>query len=283
MSLSVYFGNPLCNCNAKYLKISRNEKSNHPGVVGSATRRRSEKISFQPTTLPLLLKFWKFRNSILPWTAGSVHVKDFFSAKIQVNSRICIQKELKSLLFLYIFNIKLFCLYIFLVCCVVVLQVVVVHKLHQTASNSIFNSIFMSQQVYLIQFNFRYHDMFATHLIFFVSFIAVGYATTGVDVSQRTSLSSWQCVRNYGYEFAIVRVYQSNGVCDTNGPSNINDAWNAGFKHVDGYIFPCYSCGNPGGQVDAKHCECLKLFFYIFLLFFCYRLMPRLITSHRTV
>ena len=21
--------------------------------------------------------------------------------------------------------------------------------------------------------------------------------------------------------------------------------------HVDGYIFPCYSCGNPAGQMDA--------------------------------
>jgi hypothetical protein len=58
-------------------------------------------------------------------------------------------------------------------------------------------------------------------------------------------------VRDYGYEFAIIRVYQSIGIPDPNGPANINDAWNAGMAHVDGYIFPCYSCGNPAGQMDA--------------------------------
>lgn len=91
--------------------------------------------------------------------------------------------------------------------------------------------------------------MLTSLVIFLFSFFVVGFATIGVDVSQRTSLSSWQCARNYGYEFAVVRVYQSYGVCDPNGPLNINDAWTAGFKNVDGYIFPCYSCGNPAGQV----------------------------------
>jgi hypothetical protein len=86
-------------------------------------------------------------------------------------------------------------------------------------------------------------------IVLVLAFVAVALATTGVDVSQRTSLSSWQCVHNYGYSFAIVRVYCSNGSPDSNGPANINDAWNAGFAHVDGYIFPCYSCGNPAGQV----------------------------------
>jgi hypothetical protein len=87
-----------------------------------------------------------------------------------------------------------------------------------------------------------------TILVLF-AFIAVAFATTGVDVSARTYLSSWQCVRNYGYEFAIIRVYCSYGAPDSNGPANINDAWNAGMAHVDGYIFPCYSCGNPAKQV----------------------------------
>ncbi len=92
-----------------------------------------------------------------------------------------------------------------------------------------------------------------------LAFIAVALATTGVDVSQRTYLSSWQCVRNYGYEFAIIRVYQSNGRCDPNGPANIYDAWNAGMAHVDGYIFPCYSCGNPAQQVSSNFSLCLNL------------------------
>lgn len=98
-------------------------------------------------------------------------------------------------------------------------------------------------------------------MMFFVVCLAAlstALATVGVDVSQRTYLSNWQCVKNYGYDFAIIRVYQSNGACDPNGPANINDAWNAGMAHVDGYIFPCYSCGNPAGQV-------IKLFMFIYL------------------
>ncbi len=91
--------------------------------------------------------------------------------------------------------------------------------------------------------------MFSIFLIF--AFFAVAFATTGVDVSQRTYLSSWQCIKGYGYDFAVIRVYQSFGQCDPNGPANINDAWSAGMSHVDGYVFPCYSCGNPAKQVKS--------------------------------
>lgn len=86
----------------------------------------------------------------------------------------------------------------------------------------------------------------------FVAFLAalgVALATTGVDVSQLTSSSSWSCAKNYGYNFACVRVYKSSGAVDSNGPTNINNAWKAGMAHVDGYIFPCYSCGDAAGQV----------------------------------
>jgi hypothetical protein len=34
------------------------------------------------------------------------------------------------------------------------------------------------------------------------------------------------------------------------GPYSINDAWSGGMSYVDGYIFPCYSCGNPAKQMD---------------------------------
>jgi hypothetical protein len=53
-----------------------------------------------------------------------------------------------------------------------------------------------------------------------------------------------------GESFAIVRVYQSSGHPDSNGPASINDAWAGGMSYVDGYIFPCYSCGNPAQQMD---------------------------------
>lgn len=88
-------------------------------------------------------------------------------------------------------------------------------------------------------------------LVILLVSVAVALATVGIDVSQRTYVSNFQCFLNYGYNFAIIRVYQSYGAPDPNGPATINDAWNAGMAHVDGYIFPCYSCGNPAGQMDA--------------------------------
>lgn len=84
------------------------------------------------------------------------------------------------------------------------------------------------------------------------SLFSSAVATVGVDLSQATSLSSLQCVKNYGYDFVIARVYCSTGNPDSNGPNNINNAWAAGMSHVDGYIFPCYSCGNPAKQVSKK-------------------------------
>ena len=70
-------------------------------------------------------------------------------------------------------------------------------------------------------------------------------------MSQSTSVSSFQCLKSNSYHFAIVRVYKSSGAVDTNGPKTINNAWAGGMSNVDGYIFPCYSCGNPAGQMDA--------------------------------
>jgi hypothetical protein len=93
--------------------------------------------------------------------------------------------------------------------------------------------------------------MFATSLALAAGLLGTAAASTvGVDLSQATSLSSLQCVHDYGYDFVIARVYCSTGKPDSNGPSNINNAWNAGMAHVDGYIFPCFSCGNPAKQMD---------------------------------
>lgn len=79
---------------------------------------------------------------------------------------------------------------------------------------------------------------------------ALVVATYGVDVSTRVNKDSWSCLKtNHGVSFAIVRVYCSSGKVDSNGAATINDARAAGIKYVDGYIFPCYSCGNPAKQV----------------------------------
>lgn len=64
--------------------------------------------------------------------------------------------------------------------------------------------------------------------------LGVAGATGGVDVSQRTYKDNWSCMVSNGKSFGIVRVYQSNGKPDPNGPSTINDAWAGGMSYVDG-------------------------------------------------
>ncbi|RYG64455.1 hypothetical protein EON64_13955 [archaeon] len=90
-------------------------------------------------------------------------------------------------------------------------------------------------------------------MLFFVALLALlaaAFATHGVDVSQATTQSSFSCLKSNGYSFAVVRVYQSAGHTDPNGAASIQNAWNGGMAHVDGYIFPCYSCGNAAKQMD---------------------------------
>lgn len=94
---------------------------------------------------------------------------------------------------------------------------------------------------------------FVLAFIVCVALFSSAFATYGVDVSQATSSSSFSCMKSNGYSFAIVRVYQSSGHTDPNGPTTIANAWAGGMSHVDGYIFPCYSCGNPAGQVSFSY------------------------------
>eukprot|EP01116_Phalansterium_solitarium_P017426 TRINITY_DN4290_c0_g1_i2.p1 TRINITY_DN4290_c0_g1~~TRINITY_DN4290_c0_g1_i2.p1 ORF type:complete len:214 (-),score=80.96 TRINITY_DN4290_c0_g1_i2:160-801(-) len=74
-------------------------------------------------------------------------------------------------------------------------------------------------------------------------------AEWGVDVSQPTSTSSFQCMRNQGAEFAIVRAWESIGQFDSAAPGSVAAAHAAGIPYVDVYMFPCPSCGNPTGQM----------------------------------
>jgi hypothetical protein len=96
--------------------------------------------------------------------------------------------------------------------------------------------------------------MFVLTSFIFSALFATVFATYGVDVSQRTYVSNFQCLASNGYDFAIVRVYQSNGKPDANGPYTINDAWSGGMSYVDGYIFPCKNCDSylsPEQQVSV--------------------------------
>eukprot|EP00761_Pharyngomonas_kirbyi_P012006 gb/GECH01012033.1/.p1 GENE.gb/GECH01012033.1/~~gb/GECH01012033.1/.p1 ORF type:complete len:222 (+),score=42.63 gb/GECH01012033.1/:1-666(+) len=77
-------------------------------------------------------------------------------------------------------------------------------------------------------------------------------ATYGVDISQRTSESAFSCLKNNGFDFAIVRGYHSTGRVDTAMPASVKNAWNGGMGHVDIYMFPCPKCGKSGKQQMAE-------------------------------
>lgn len=60
----------------------------------------------------------------------------------------------------------------------------------------------------------------------------------GVDVSQLFPTSTFQCIKNNGYSFAIIRGYCSYGGVDHNAVQSLNNARAAGLI-TDIYMFPC--------------------------------------------
>ena len=72
--------------------------------------------------------------------------------------------------------------------------------------------------------------------------------TLGVDVSQLFSTSTYQCMKNNGYAFAIIRGYCSYGGVDGNVVNNLNNARAAGLI-TDIYMFPCRG-KSASAQVD---------------------------------
>ena len=74
-------------------------------------------------------------------------------------------------------------------------------------------------------------------------------ARQGIDVSQPFSTEIFSCLKQKGYDFAIVRAFRSNGEPDYNAPENIRNARNANFDTVQAYMFPCPKCGNAQKQV----------------------------------
>jgi len=88
-------------------------------------------------------------------------------------------------------------------------------------------------------------------LVVVIGCVFIGEATVGVDISQSSTISAFQCLASSGYTFAIIRCYESTGQPDTNGPHSVYNAWDGGMSHVDVYIFPCPTCGDGAGQATA--------------------------------
>ncbi len=74
-------------------------------------------------------------------------------------------------------------------------------------------------------------------------------ASQGIDVSQSTSTKTFSCLKEKGYDFAIVRAFRSVGLPDYNAPQTIRNAREANFTTVEAYMFPCPKCGNAQKQV----------------------------------
>eukprot|EP00817_Percolomonadidae_sp_ATCC50343_P003075 CAMPEP_0117426674 /NCGR_PEP_ID=MMETSP0758-20121206/6719_1 /TAXON_ID=63605 /ORGANISM="Percolomonas cosmopolitus, Strain AE-1 (ATCC 50343)" /LENGTH=246 /DNA_ID=CAMNT_0005211941 /DNA_START=26 /DNA_END=766 /DNA_ORIENTATION=+ len=68
----------------------------------------------------------------------------------------------------------------------------------------------------------------------------------GVDLSQPCSKAGFQCLRNNGFRYAIVRCFLSTGHVDSNCPASLGHAWEGGMAHVDAYLFPCPHCSSSG-------------------------------------
>ncbi len=75
-------------------------------------------------------------------------------------------------------------------------------------------------------------------------------AANGVDISDPTSKSTFECMKKSGVTFAIIRCWQSNGVVDANCPATAAAANEAGLI-VELYMYPDAPRGNPAAQVDS--------------------------------
>jgi len=94
---------------------------------------------------------------------------------------------------------------------------------------------------------------FAAALFALAACFAVSSATLGLDISSLFAVETWECLRNDGYSFAIVRCFCSTGNPDVNCPQSVSNAWEAGFDNVDIYMFPCPQCGNAEAQVQSLY------------------------------
>ena len=67
-------------------------------------------------------------------------------------------------------------------------------------------------------------------------------AIKGVDVSSLVLPSAFQCLRQNGYDFAVIRAWMETGEPDPDSPHTLYNAWHGGMKDVDVYLFPGTRC-----------------------------------------
>lgn len=84
-------------------------------------------------------------------------------------------------------------------------------------------------------------------------------ATKGIDVSTLVYPKDFQCLKNDGYEFLIVRGYRSLGSPDPDAIHTIANARQAGFTNIDAYIFPCPKCSKSASEQVEEMVKALNI------------------------
>ena len=82
-----------------------------------------------------------------------------------------------------------------------------------------------------------------------LSLLYLGCSHIGIDASSLISQSSFQCMKNSGMDFAVMRGYRSSGSVDPNACASLKNAQAAGLS-THTYIFPNTN-GDPSQQIDA--------------------------------
>jgi len=81
--------------------------------------------------------------------------------------------------------------------------------------------------------------------------IALTGAKLGGDIADsEKTVDDFKCLKDH-ISFLIFRAYRSIGSVDPTAVPNIKNAKAAGYDDIGAYIFPCFKCGDPKGQVIA--------------------------------
>jgi len=75
----------------------------------------------------------------------------------------------------------------------------------------------------------------------------------GVDVAQRTNKKQWKSLKKAGWDWAVVRGFNSRDKPDANAARSLKSARAAGYKRrqLGVYFYPCAKCGHPKKQLHA--------------------------------
>lgn len=78
-----------------------------------------------------------------------------------------------------------------------------------------------------------------------------GPCSRGVDLSSFSSVEDMRCFRRLGLSFAVVRLWQADCTVDPTAAATIANAWKAGMREVDLYLYPAYGCAlSAAEQMD---------------------------------